>query len=337
MNRIRQYCWSLLCLTGLLGGVSQSANATTNCSAAIVPISFGTIGLAGNTDVSATVTVTCNSFGLGALGTIYVRACLYLGTGTAGVSTAPRTMQNTFGDQLQYNVYQTTNFTSLWGDTAATRMELDLSYPVVLLAGNGTISRTFYARVPAQAGLAAGAYESSFAGIHTELRYRYDEPVLFLGSTWPTSCESGGDSGAVAIRFPFTATASVSDHCVFNTVTNLAFSDVVGSISANQDQTSTIGLTCTLRTPWQLGLNNGQNASGSIRRMRLGTTSNYVNYELYRNAGRTLRWGNTLDTDTLTGTGSGLTQTIDVFGRALAPQTAPAGNYKDVITVTMTF
>jgi len=337
MNRMQQLCCSLLCLAGLFAGAPQTAEAATNCSAAITTINFGAVNTAGNTDASATVTVTCNSLGLGALGSIYVRACLYLGTGSAGTSTSPRTMRNTFNDTLQYNVYQGTNFTTLWGNTAATRIALDLSYPVVLLAGNGSTSRTFNARIPAQTGLAAGAYESSFSNMHTELRYRYDEPVLILGSTWPTSCESGGDNGAVAVRFPFTAIANVPNHCMFNTVTNLAFGNVAGLVSANQDQTSTIALTCTKRTPWQLGLNNGQHANGAVRRMRLGASGSYVNYELYRDATHTQRWGNALDSDTLRKTGTGSIQNEVVYGRVPSPQTVPAGSYSDVITVTVTF
>lgn len=336
MNRSRSvYLSAALLLAGLL--FASPTHATTNCSAAMTSINFGTVNSAGSTDASATVTVTCDSFGLGALGTIYVRMCLYLGTGSAGTAITPRTMQNGFGDTLQYDVYRGPGFTNVWGNTAATRIPLDLSYPVVLLAGNGSISQTVNARIPLQAGLAADVHQSDFSGIHTELRYRYDEPVLIFGSTWPATCESGGDGGGTGLRFPFTTSANVANHCAIGTATDLDFGAIPGLIGSPHDQASTINLTCTRRTAWNVSLDNGQHAVGNTRRMRLGATGHYVNYELYRNAGRTLRWGQAIGNDTEPGTGAGTPQSLTVHGRVAAPQNVPAGNYRDTVIVTVTY
>lgn len=315
------------------------ASATTNCTATQPTLSFGTVSSTGATDVQGSFSVTCSTFGLSLLARARVTMCLSIRDGLSGGGNFnPRRMLNTSGDALQFQIYQDASRSLVWGArgnaTVPNPVIASFDYSVPLLGGNQTLPFTLYGRIPAQVS-AAGNFNNDFSGIHTAIEFRYDEALLGT-PPFPATCTTGGSAG-VSTTFPFTATANVPNHCQFNTVTNLAFSNVVGSISANQDQTSTIGLTCTLRTPWQLGLNNGQNASGNIRRMRLGATANYVNYELYRNAGRTLRWGNTLDTDTLTGTGSGLTQTIDVFGRVPPPQTVPAGDYKDVITVTMTF
>lgn len=336
MIRSRLFCLPCgLFLAALL--FALPSHAATNCSATMTPINFGTVNPTGSTDVSATVTVTCDSLGLGALGTVYVRMCLYLGTGSAGTAITPRTMQNGFGDALQYDVYSGPGFVGIWGDTLATRIPLDLSYAVILLAGNGSISHTVNARIPFQVGLAAGNHQSNFSGIHTELRYRYDEPVLFLGSTWPASCETGGSGGATGLRLPFTASANVLNHCTVGTTTDLDFGAIPGLIRSDHDQTSTISLNCTRRTAWNVALSNGQNAVDSTRRMRLGSTGNYVDYELYRNAGRTLRWGQTVGGDTETGTGEGTAQSLTVHGRVAAPQNVPAGNYRDTVIVTLTY
>lgn len=88
---------------------------------------------------------------------------------------------------------------------------------------------------------------------------------------------------------------------------------------------------------WQFGLNNGVNATGGQRRMRQGTANQYINDELYRDAGRTSRWGANLDTDTVKGTGTGSPQTINVFSRVAAGQIAAPGAYSDTITVTITY
>ena len=73
-------------------------------------------------------------------------------------------------------------------------------------------------------------------------------------------------------------------------------------------------------------------------RMR-SAASNYITYELYRDAARTQRWGNTPGTDTSDGTGAGesspLTQTV--YGRVPPQATAPAGAYTDIVTVTLTY
>ncbi len=336
MTRSRSPCLSCaLFLATLL--FALPSHAATTCSATMTPVNFGAINSTGSTDASATVTVTCNSVGLGAQGSVYVRMCLYAGTGSAGAAITPRTMQNGFGDALQYNLFREPGFATIWGDTSGTRIALDLSYPVVLLGGDGSISHTVNARIPIQAGLAAGSHQSDFNGIHTELRYRYDEPDPALGSTWPASCETGGNGGATGLRLPFTVSADVLDHCTVGTTTDLDFGAIPGLIRSDHDQTSTISLSCTRRTAWNVALSDGQNAVDSTRRMRLGATGNYVDYALYRNAERTLRWGQTVGSDTETGTGAGTSQSLTVHGRVAAPQSVPAGHYRDTVIVTLTY
>ena len=69
-----------------------------------------------------------------------------------------------------------------------------------------------------------------------------------------------------------------------------------------------------------------------------GGSSEFVNYELYRDAGRTQRWGNTPPTDIVASTGTGSAQpAVTVYGR-VPPQTTPsAGSYGDTITVNVTY
>lgn len=339
MRRLPRAYWTLILILLLLCPAHEATAATT-CTASSTALAFGPTAGTANADTTATVTITCNTTAVSLLSTVRVRMCLNIGDGVNGAGqVAPRRMVNGFGDPMQFQIYRDAARSQIWGSNTIpaipTPLPIDLQYSVVVIGGGGNTSATMYARVPVQVGLASGNFSNAFSATHTRLDYRYDEQLIGTPS-YPASCTAGGAGGGNT-TFPFTATANVPDQCLFNTVTNLAFSNVAGSISANQDQTSTIGLTCTNRTPWQLGFNNGQNSIGILRRMRLAATGNYVNYELYRDAGRTQRWGNTLNTDTQTGTGTGLTQVIDVFGRVPPPQSVPAGDYKDVITVTMTF
>jgi spore coat protein U-like protein len=62
-----------------------------------------------------------------------------------------------------------------------------------------------------------------------------------------------------------------------------------------------------------------------------------ITYSLYTTSGRTTVWGNTVGTDTQSGTGTGSNQALTVFGR-VPPQTTPApSTYTDTIVATVTY
>jgi spore coat protein U-like protein len=62
-----------------------------------------------------------------------------------------------------------------------------------------------------------------------------------------------------------------------------------------------------------------------------------VNYSLFRNATRTQVWGQTIGTDTVTGTGTGANQALTIYGRVPAQAVPPPGTYTDTVTVTITY
>lgn len=108
-----------------------------------------------------------------------------------------------------------------------------------------------------------------------------------------------------------------------------------GPLTANVDIQTTFGVTCTDQAAYNVGMDAGQHASGGSNRMTDGT--NFVSYALYQDSGRTTAWGNTVGTDTEAGTGNGNAQTITVYGRVPPQTTPPAGNYSDIVAVTVTF
>jgi spore coat protein U-like protein len=98
--------------------------------------------------------------------------------------------------------------------------------------------------------------------------------------------------------------------------------------------TGTITLTgCTQQV--SIALDGGQSASTAARVMR-SSGGGSLNYQLYRNSGRSKRWGTGANALVVAPSGSG-PQTVDVYGRIAANQTARAGSYSDVVRVTMTF
>ncbi|WP_348733779.1 spore coat U domain-containing protein [Rheinheimera texasensis] len=145
-----------------------------------------------------------------------------------------------------------------------------------------------------------------------------------------------------------TVTATVVDGCaVGNLVTSGGFNDF-GSVDfgqhANLSQNTDaqgggstgVGfqLTCSSGLSYQIGLNDGQHASGGSRRMTDGN-NNYIPYQLYRDNARTQLWGDAGTANELTTSGTGASQFHLVYGRINATTTPPAGNYSDTIQVTL--
>ena len=332
---------SRVLLWSALGGLAAlPVQAATSCTATATPLNFGTVTGAADVDNSATVNVTCNTGALTLLATVRVRMCLNIDAGVNGAGqTNPRRMTNSFGDPMQFQIYRDAARSQIWGSASTpatpTPVQIDLQYNAPVLGGSGNASATLFGRVAAQLGLSAGLHSNPFTGIHTRLDYRYAEQLLGT-PPYPASCLAGGTGGG-SIAFAFTASASVPNHCVIDSASDLNFGSVPGPVAADIDQTSTVTMTCTHRTPWNMALDNGQHASGPQRRMRLGATGNYLGYELYRDSGRTQRWGATIGTDTVAGTGAGTSQSVTVRGRVPAVQSVPAGTYSDVVTVTVTY
>ncbi len=323
----------LLCCLAGFGLLPSRAQATTTCSASAPGIVVAGYDGTAQASANTTVTVSCDSDVTSLVGgTVYVTLCLYIGN-------SPRTLQNG-ASTLSYDLYTAGN--TVWqGPTASPPAQqiFTFSYPVGGLfsgGGSGQTTLAVSARIPApQSGLSSGTYTQALTATSGELRY--SEPALFGGgSSQPASCKTGGSGGsATSLAFPFTVSANVAPRCMIKTATDLAFGSVPGFITANVDQTSQVTLNCTNGSAWNVGLGNGTNASGSTRRLADGS-GNYVTYELYRDSGRSLRWGTTINADTLAGSGNGNDQSVTVYGRVPA-QTAVPGSYGDTVTVTVTY
>lgn len=331
---------ALLLLAALFA--APAARATTTCTSTSSSLSFGTVSQTGSTDVTATFNVTCQTNAFAVLGNAKVRLCMNIGDGTlGGGNVAPRRMLDAQSDALQFQLYTDAARTQVWGSRALAGAPnarvVDFDYAVlVLLGGSQTQSVTLYGRVPTQT-LVAGDYANPFTGVQTSIDYQYGESTVG-GATQPSSCLTGGTAGGASASgaFPFTATANVPTACRAFATTDLDFGSAAGIITSNIDQTSTVSLTCTGRTAWTVGLDNGQNASNGVRRMRAGLLGGTLDYALYRDPQRSLRWGTTANVDTQAGTGNGSAQSVIVYGR-VPPQSAAAGNYADVIVVTITY
>jgi len=153
--------------------------------------------------------------------------------------------------------------------------------------------------------------------------------VVFL-----VASENAGRAATTTSTFAVQMTVTAT--CTVNSATTLNFG-TQGVLSTNVDQTSTIQVTCTNTTPYNIGLNAGTGTGATVAVRKMTSGANTVNYTLYSNSGRTTVWGNTVGTDTQAATGNGSAQSYTVYGRVPA-QAAPApGTYSDTITITVTY
>ena len=118
--------------------------------------------------------------------------------------------------------------------------------------------------------------------------------------------------------------------------------------SVPKDASAIFTVTCTRSggpptTTVTLGLGPSLN-SGTVasRQLKLTSGTDLLNYNLYRDAGRSLVWGNTIGTNTLSQTlsipnNTSGTLTFTLFGRIDALQDVRPGTYTDSLTATVSF
>lgn len=95
-------------------------------------------------------------------------------------------------------------------------------------------------------------------------------------------------------------------------------------------------MTCSNGIPYRIGLDNGLYYSAPYRRLKHRTSANYLKYELYRDAARTVRWSND-DASSVCMIGDSSAQRINIYGRVPAGQNGPSGSYSNVTTVIVNF
>jgi len=301
------------------------AAAQGTCSATSTDIIFGNVDtLTTNaTLTTGTITVTCNVT-FSALGSrsLTVR----LGPGSGGTSGGTRFMQSP-GTQtsLGYQLFSDAARTQVFGGLGSVGGQGITFSGASFLSASGTsvIPITVYGRIPGnQTGVTPGAYASAY------------QPPLDIRIDWQICnlillCASG------TIGEPFTVRAQVQPNCLV-AATDLDFG-TAGVLSGAINASSQIEVRCTANSPYQIGLDDGLYATGPLGRRMQGASGNFVAYELFRDAIRTQPWGATGSGLSQSGTGGGVGQVFQVFGRVPAQTTPPAGTYRDTVIVTVTY
>ncbi|MBT2334953.1 spore coat U domain-containing protein [Variovorax paradoxus] len=316
-----------------------SAQAAITCTATMTNVAFGTVDLVDGSappSANATLEYTCTNDGTVAEN---ARICFNIGDGDQSLgSFNPRTMKNGAGNTLKFQLYQGTSST-IWGSSGNSLVPnpfvATLTVPrriSVFTPGSASGSATMRGEILALQGtVPPGAYQDSFGGIHTSITFSSS-----TGST-PTACGS-----SAADIFPFVVSATVAKSCLV-TADPLNFGSIDGLPgAANADQASTINVTCTTPTAYKVALSpsNGSTTGAGTMTPTGGVPGNTdtVPYRLYTNAARSSPWGSVIDTNTVAGTGTGVSQALTVYGRVLGSSVnVRPDSYRDVVTVSVTY
>ena len=281
----------------LFGAGTASAGTSPSCTPSSAGIAFGTF-TGSQITITGSITLTCTGTGKDGFN-------LDLSTGSSG-TYSPRRMKNG-ASSLSYNLYTNSSFSNVWGagsggtDHVSGNVDMGSSSTI-------TVVVPLYAKLTAQTKPPFGPYSDTITA------------TLTISN--------------VVTRVSFLVTADVPPDCTFS-AGNLVFGAYTG---AQLDAQSQISLTCTSGTAWNVGLSQGDFAGATVTSRKMtGPGASSMGYSLYRNSGRTLNWGNTVGTDTVSGTGSGSAQSVTVYGRVPASQDLPAGSYQDTIIATITF
>lgn len=314
--------WLAMLLLGCMLLWSGGAHAQT-CTATPSNLDFGNVNPITGAAVarSGTINVTCNWTLISLQPNALV--CLNLSTATT------RAMVNG-ASSLGYNLYQDSGNTQLWGSTVSgnTPISVSIAKPLIGTAGNATVN--FYGQITAgqttvpTTGNASTVYSQSF-NAETVIAYGY----YLLTPPTCASLSSGGN-------FPFTVSATVTNNCTIG-ATNLSFG-TAGVIGGGINASSSLSVTCTNNDAWRISLNGGGSGNVAARVMQRTGGGGSVNYQLYTDAARSQAWGDgTGGTTRATGTGTGLAQTVNVYGRVPAQATPRPGSYGDTVMATIEF
>jgi spore coat protein U-like protein len=126
-----------------------------------------------------------------------------------------------------------------------------------------------------------------------------------------------------------TVTAQVQASCVLKGGT-LPFGVYTGR---ENDATGQFSYQCTGGTDINLTLGLGQNPQGAQRAMVVDGGGDTLAYEIYSDPNRQTVWDDTTGVD-IDGV-SAAEEVAQVYGRILAGEDAPAGNYSDTVLITL--
>lgn len=163
--------------------------------------------------------------------------------------------------------------------------------------------------------------------------------LLAVASFAPLSAQAATYSNGTATA-TFLVSLTITSSCTVS-ANALAFGSK-GLLTTAATGSTTLSVTCSNTTPYNIGLNAGT-GTGSTASARLltgtttGNTTTTVSYKLMQDSALTTNWGTTQGTDTVAGTGTGSAQTVTIYGQVPTQTTPAPDTYQSTVTATVYF
>lgn len=154
--------------------------------------------------------------------------------------------------------------------------------------------------------------------------------AALLLAVLPNAANAGTATDNLAVSATVIASCNVS-------TSPLAFGNYNPVTATPLDAATSISVTCTNGTTYDVLMNEGGGSGASVGTRKMTSSGNLLNYSIYRDSNRSNVWGATIGSNVVSGTGTGAAQPIDVYGRVPAQQAAPAGSYTDTVVVTVSY
>ncbi|MER9580557.1 spore coat U domain-containing protein [Mesorhizobium sp. M0051] len=309
---------TIFLVSSLQGAWSQS------CSVTAVSGSYGAVDILSGAvdDTTATFSISCS-------GVIFstVRLCVELSPGQTNTAGNRRLASGT--QRLVHELYSDAARTTIWGSwglatTAYALHPIGTTYDLNMgFSGSANATLTVYGRVAAN---------QTTAGPGSYIWTMTSAPAIGYDYVTATACPTGSRQ---AVSSGSTWTATINANCNVS-ATNVNFGSV-GVLASNVDSTGSVTVRCTNSTPYSIGLSAGTGSGATIAARKMTSGTKLVSYSLYRDSGMATVWGNTIGTDTASGTGTGLDQPYTVYAEAPAQTTPAPGTYTDTVVVTVTY
>lgn len=149
------------------------------------------------------------------------------------------------------------------------------------------------------------------------------------------TCTASGVQAATATG-SLSVSATVAATCEVTSTTAVAFG-TVGTLTTDVDVTGSIEVKCTDTTAYNIGLGAGSGTGATVSNRKMTGTGADLPYQLFRDADRTLNWGETVATDTVSATADGTAQQHTVYGRIPVQNAVRPGSYTDTVVVTIDY
>ncbi|OAT32190.1 sigma-fimbriae tip adhesin [Buttiauxella brennerae ATCC 51605] len=319
--------WTLAALLLFFG---QSAQA--DCRLSGVNASFGTKSsfVINSTpqSTSASFSVDCDTV-LNLLTSDSIKLT-YLGTTPAVIGTGTRGLLRRTDDTTNTDNVPVI-VCALSGCTGGSEIKVGGTYTwsgnsLLDLLASKRYTLPIYLTTVAGQNVSAGPYSVIF-------NFRIDWNVCSLGVAVCLAYQTGNGSPGTTVSL------TVSNDCSTITAPAVSF-DSAPLVQNFKSVSQSIAITCTKGSTYTVGVNDGLNVNGSVRRMKSG--NNYMSYELYKSNG-TDRWGSVGAERWASAASSGLStdgllRNYNYVAKVLTTQTTPpAGTYSDTLVVDVAF